>query len=707
MSNLLSNIRHNQNNLFKFVLIIICIGAISFILPRAGSFKYEYPEGKPWLSEDLIAPFDFPIYKDKAEIEKEKLQTNANSKLYFKVNSDLADKKTKQFKDELTSKWETSAFSENKTIFSPKKIFKRINSDENILSQRIEFQDYGIQLLNNIFNRGILKIDDIIENKEDSFQIIILEKNISKDKALGEFYTIKKAFEFIDFELKDKDKKIIDFLQPLLENALVQNVIYAPELTKKIQTDALTNLSLTRGKINSGENIIRKGDIVTKEKAEILDSFKREYIELIGKSGNSSYVLAGQIILVSIMILILVGFLYFFRQEVFVENDKIAFILFIATAMVYLASSSVAIDRITIYILPFCILPILMRTFFDVRLAIFTHIITIIIIGFMAPNSFEFIFLQIVAGITSIYFIVNIRKRSQIFFTSIIIFLSYTITYIGFSIIQEGDPAKIDYENIAWFGASALITLSTYPLMYVFEKTFNFMTDVILMELADTNSPLLRKLAEEAPGTFQHSLQVANLAEEATHKVGGNPLLMRTAALYHDIGKLKNPAFFIENQSGVNPHDELNDPLRSSKIIINHVLDGIEMAKKNGLPEEIIDFIRTHHGTSTTGYFYKIYQQQNPGEKVDRARFAYPGPTPFSKETSILMMADAVEAASRSLDKPNEEALKTLVETIIDHQAIEEQFVHADITFKDISDIKKIFIKKLMNIYHVRIDYPK
>jgi len=706
MSSLLSNIRHNQNNLFKVVLIIVCISAISFILPRAGSFKYEYPEGKPWLSEDLIAPFDFPIYKDKAEIEKEKLETNSNAKLYFKVNSDLAEQKIKQFKDELASKWENTSFSKNQSSFSAKKLFKRIKLDETILSQEYDFQEYGTYLLNYIFNKGILKIDDIIENKEDSFQIIILEKNISKDKTLGEFYTIKKAFDFIDSELKDKDKKIVDFLQPLLENALVQNVIYAPELTKKIQTDALTSLSLTRGKVNSGENIIRRGDIVTSEKAEILDSFKREYIELIGKSGNSSYVLAGQIILVSIMIMILVGFLYFFRQEVFVENDKIAFILFIATAMVYLASSSVAIDRITIYILPFCILPVLMRTFFDVRLAIFTHIITIIIIGFMAPNSFEFIFLQIVAGITSIYFIVNIRKRSQIFFTSIIIFLSYTITYLGFSIIQEGDPAKIDYENIAWFGASALITLSTYPLMYVFEKTFNFMTDVTLMELADTNSPLLRKLAEEAPGTFQHSLQVANLAEEATHKVGGNPLLMRTAALYHDIGKLKNPAFFIENQSGLNPH-ELNDPLRSSKIIVNHVIDGIEMAKKHNLPEEIIDFIRTHHGTSTTGYFYKIYQQQNPGEKVARARFAYPGPTPFSKETSILMMADAVEAASRSLDKPNEEALKTLVETIIDHQALEEQFVHADITFKDISDIKKIFIKKLMNIYHVRIEYPK
>jgi len=707
MSNLLSNIRHNQNNLVKVVLIVVCIGAISFILPRAGSFKYEYPEGKPWLSEDLIAPFDFPIYKDKAEIEKEQLETNSNAKLYFKVNSDLAEQKIKQFKDELASKWETSSFSKNESSFSAKRLLKRIKLDETILSQKNDFQGYGTYLLNEIFNKGILKIDDIIENKEDSFQIIILEKNISKDKTLGEFYTIKKAFGFIDSELKDKDKKIVDFLQPLLENALVQNVIYAPKLTKKIQADALTSLSLTRGKVKSGENIIRRGDIVTSEKAEILDSFKREYIELIGKSGNSGYVLAGQIILVSIMIMILVGFLYFFRQEVFVENDKIAFILFIATAMVYLASSSVAIDRITIYILPFCILPVLMRTFFDVRLAIFTHIITIIIIGFMAPNSFEFIFLQIVAGITSIYFIVNIRKRSQIFFTSIIIFLSYTITYLGFSIIQEGDPAKIDYENIAWFGASALITLSTYPLMYVFEKTFNFMTDVTLMELADTNSPLLRKLAEEAPGTFQHSLQVANLAEEATHKVGGNPLLMRTAALYHDIGKLKNPAFFIENQAGLNPHDELNDPLRSSKIIVNHVIDGIEMAKKHNLPEEIIDFIRTHHGTSTTGYFYKIYQQQNPGEKVDRARFAYPGPTPFSKETSILMMADAVEAASRSLDKPNEEALKTLVETIIDHQAIEEQFVHADITFKDISEIKKIFIKKLMNTYHVRIEYPK
>ncbi|MBL4624469.1 MAG: HDIG domain-containing protein, partial [Flavobacteriales bacterium] len=576
MSNLLSNIRHNQNNLFKIVLIGVCIAAISFILPRAGSFKYEYPEGKPWLSEDLIAPFDFPIYKDNVQVAKEESEINSKSKLYFKVNSDLIEKKITQFNDEFDEGWKNSNLSKKEVSFSAKRLFKRVKGKEEILSYKDDFQEYGEGILREIYGKGILKIDDRIENKPDEFEIVILDKNVSEDKTLGEFYTIKKAYEFIDTELKDKDKSIIELLQPILENSLAQNVTYASDMTQKIREDALSSVSPTRGKVRSGENIIRRGDIVTEDKKEILDSFKKDYLDQLGKSGNSNYVLAGQILLVSIMILILIGFLYFFRNDVFIENDKIAFILFIVTAMVYLASSSVAFEKITIYILPFCILPVLMRTFFDVRLAIFTHIITIIIIGFMAANSFEFIFLQIVAGITSIYFIVNIKKRSQIFFTSIIIFLSYTITFLGFSIIQEGDPAAIEYENIAWFGVSALITLSTYPLMYVFEKTFNFMTDVTLMELADTNSPLLRKLAEEAPGTFQHSLQVANLAEEATHKVGGNPLLMRTAALYHDIGKLKNPAFFIENQSGLNPHDELDDPLKSAKIIINHVIEGIE-----------------------------------------------------------------------------------------------------------------------------------
>ncbi|MDA9563304.1 HDIG domain-containing protein [Flavobacteriales bacterium] len=707
MNNLLSNIRHNQNTIFKFVLVGLCISAISFILPRAGSFKYEYPEGKPWLNDDLIAPFDFPIFKTNTQVQKEEIEKRKNAKLYFRVNSDIVAEKLNQFEAELNNNWNNSKPSKNDGNNPVKRIAKRIQNRKTVLFYKEDFKTYGLRLLNEIYSAGILKIDAVIEDKSDTYEIVSLNENIAQDQQLKEFFTIKKAYDFIENELKEQSKKDIELLQPLLENALEQNVIFDIKTTKKFMSDDIAQLSLTRGMIKSGENIIRRGDIVSKDKREILDSFKREYLEQLGKSGNTRYVLAGQILLVSIMVLILVGFLYFFREDVYYENDKIAFILFISTLMVYLASMSVVYEKITIYVLPFCILPILMRTFFDVRLAIFTHIVTMIIIGFMAPNSFEFLFIQVVAGIASIYFIVNIRKRSQIFITSIIIFLAYSITYVGFRIIQEGDPTSIDYTNISWFGVSALITLSTYPLMYVFERTFNFITDVTLMELADTNSPLLRQLAEEAPGTFQHSLQVANLAEEATHKVGGNPLLMRTAALYHDIGKLKNPAFFIENQSGINPHDELNDPLRSSKIIVNHVIDGIEMAKKHRLPEEIIDFIRTHHGTSTTGYFYKVYKQQHPDEKVDRANFAYPGPTPFSKETSILMMADAVEAASRSLQKPNEESLRTLVETIIDHQTIEEQFINANITFKDISEIKKIFIKKLMNIYHIRIEYPK
>lgn len=707
MNNLLSNIRHNQNMIFKFVLIGLTIAAISFILPRAGSFKFEYREGKPWLNEDLIAPFDFPIYKEEAEIKKEEESIRSSAKLYFKYNSELTEKKIEQFKSEFEKEWDRSSVANNELNQSVKRFFKRVTGSEEIIADESDFEAYGIQLLTDIYDKGIIKLDDIISDKPNDFEFVLLKQNVGEDKTLGDFYTIKKAFEQVERELDKKDKNVKQFLQPLIENVLTHNVMYDENITNKILEDALSSVSLSRGKINNGENIIRRGDIVSAEKVEILDSFKREYMEKQGRNSDSNYVLVGQIVLVSIMIFILVGFLYLFRNDIFMENDKIAFILFIVGAMAYLAYISIAFDKISIYILPFCVLPILMRTFFDVRLAIFTHIVSTLITGFMAPNSFEFIFLQIVAGLSSIYFIVNIRKRSQIFVTSIIIFLAYTLTYLGFSIIHEGNPQTLEYENIGWFGVSAMITLTSYPLMYVFEKTFSFITDVTLMELADTNSPLLRRLAEEAPGTFQHSLQVANLAESATHKVGGNPLLIRTAALYHDIGKMNNPAFFIENQSGINPHDELNDPKRSSQIIIQHVIDGIEMAKKNGLPEEIIDFIRTHHGTSVTGYFYKTYKQLHPEENVDRKLFAYPGPTPFSKETAILMMADAVEAASRSLQKPDEESIKTLVETIIDHQAIEEQFVNADITFKDISEIKKIFIKKLMNIYHVRIEYPK
>jgi len=364
-------------------------------------------------------------------------------------------------------------------------------------------------------------------------------------------------------------------------------------------------------------------------------------------------------------------------------------------------------EQVPIYALPFCILPILIKSFYDELLASYIYVLAMILIGFYAPNGFEFVFLQILAGLIAVFSLVSLRKRSQLLTTVLIIFITYAVADLAILMVQEGNWQNIKIENFYWFGASAILTLLVYPLIYIYEKIFGFLSDVTLMEIADTNSPLLRELATKAPGTFQHSMQVANLAERAILKVGGNPLLVRTGALYHDIGKMLSPHFFIENQvGGINPHDDI-EPDESAKIIINHVLKGIEMAKKNNLPEVIIDFIRSHHGTSTVKYFLFQYKKENPDKEIDPSLFTYPGPIPFSKETAVLMMADACEAASRSLKEYNEESLNNLVTNIIDGQANEGQFANADITYKDISTIKHIFISMLQNIYHVRIAYPK
>jgi putative nucleotidyltransferase with HDIG domain len=335
------------------------------------------------------------------------------------------------------------------------------------------------------------------------------------------------------------------------------------------------------------------------------------------------------------------------------------------------------------------------------------HLVTVLIISFMAPNRFEFAFIQLLGGMVAIFSIVNMRNRSQIFISSAIIFLTYSAAYVGMTIIQEGGSDVLTWQDFAWFGISALLTLFSYPFIFVFEKLFGFISDVSLLELSDTNGKLLRELASRAPGTFQHSLQVANLAEEAIYNIGGNALLVRTGALYHDIGKMEMPMYFIENQAnGMNPHDEMSFD-ESAAMIISHVIKGIEIAKKNNLPEQIIDFIRTHHGTTITAYFFRSFQNAFPEQQIDESKFHYPGPIPFSKETAVLMMADSVEAASRSLKKYDAESIDNLVEKIITTQIEQNQFMNSDITFKDINTLKKIFKKKLMNVYHVRVEYPR
>jgi putative nucleotidyltransferase with HDIG domain len=468
----------------------------------------------------------------------------------------------------------------------------------------------------------------------------------------------------------------------------------------------IEEISINRGLIQEGELIISQGEIVNEDKFNILESMRTEYEKRLGRN-DKWLILVGRFILVSACYIALYLFMYNFRFDVLSSTHKTFFIILVILSFVIITRLVIYIPGNIVFLIPFAIIPILIRTFYDSRLALFVYLVAIMLAGFIVPNSFEFIFLSYIAGVIVIFSLTNVYRRAKLFLAVLMVFLAYSVVYLGIGLMQEGSLANMNWKNYIWFAGNGVFLLLSYPLIFVFEKTFRFLSDATLFELSDTNQLLLRKLAEEAPGSFQHSLQVANLAEEAAREIGGNNLLARTGALYHDIGKTTDAEYFIENQTeGFSPHDQL-DPIKSSEIIIDHVRKGVDLARKFNLPSPIIDFIQTHHGTTVAYFFYKKFLDKNPkGTDMER-KFSYSGPKPFSKETAIVMMADAVEASSRSLANYSEENISELVERIIYIQEQDGQYSETPLTFKDISEIKSVFIKRLSNIYHARIAYPR
>lgn len=688
MKKIISFIRHGHPKIYKLILLIVGIAIIVYTFPKQGKFQYEFQnlKGKPWYHEDLIAPFDFAIKKSSVEIETEKADIIKNAKPYFKYDNSVVSKRKAQLLAEFEEKW---ADKKNKKI------------KEKTLA-------LAVKIIDTVYSKGILGPSDVLENKPADYSIYVLDNNIAEEHDLNDFFTITSAYEFIQKHLAlSTTETDVKFILPILENCIAHSLFYDKETSDKVLKQAIDDISPSRDIILKDQSIVSKGEIIDSKKFQILQSLKWEYEEQEGGTVSYFFILLGQTLIVTLCLAILIIFLAFFRNEIFLDNTKITFLLILILLQVLMTRLAVNTQSFSIYLLPFCILPIIIRAFYDTRIALFVHLITVLLISFMAPSRFEFAFIQLLTGIIAIFSIVNMHNRSQIFISAALIFLTYSISFIGITIIQEGGSDVITWHDFAWFGVSAMLTLFSYPLIFIFEKIFGFISDVSLLELSDTNGKLLRELASLAPGTFQHSLQVANLAEEAIYSIGGNALLVRTGALYHDIGKMEMPLYFIENQaSGINPHEDLNYD-ESAAIIIGHVIKGIEIAKKNNLPEQIIDFIRTHHGTTVTAYFYRSFQNAFPEEEIDVEKFRYPGPIPFSKETAVLMMADSVEAASRSLKKYDAENIDNLVDLIINTQIEQNQFMNSDITFKDINTLKKIFKKKLMNVYHLRVEYPR
>lgn len=697
------------------MLFLLTAMTVIYLFPREGKFRFEYQKGKPWMHETLIAPFSFPIYKPEGELQAERDSVLRNFNPYFYLDTTVWIAVEEEFLSKMEADWETFHKQSWVVSFTDRLGITSLNIQLNEL--RDKHKDLVLAYFRGIYNTGIIDPEayDKGELSGDEAQIFVIRDNIGQKQTLKELHTQKSAYESLTRYIGvsqspvagSLEAKVIQFFNGFDYNEyILPNVFYDEDNSNRVRESFLGEISQARGMIQSGERIVSKGDLISGQTFLVLESLRREY-EIKFGGLNLNLLILGQSILVIVSFLVLYLFLYNFRREILNNIRKTTFILFMLLIAIGISMFVLRLNILNYYAIPFAILPIIIRTFYDERLALFVHTIGLLLVGFFVPNGFEFIFLNFIVGIVAIFSLTNIHRRSKLFYSAIIIVFTYSILYFAIDLIKERSLLTINWANLAWFGGNGLLVLTSYPLIYFFEKTFGFLSDATLMELSDTNQPLLRKLAEEAPGTFQHSLQVANLAEAAIYKIGGNPLLVRTGALYHDIGKMVNPKYFIENQTvGLNPHDSLEYE-ESAKIIISHVRDGVELARKHNLPAQIIEFIQTHHGNSRVQYFYRSYLNKHTNEKVDAKLFTYPGPKPASKETAVLMMADSVEAASRSLKEPDEETLDQLVESIINFQMIEEQFTEADITYRDISTIKKIFKNKLRNIYHIRIAYPE
>ncbi|TDO22344.1 hypothetical protein CLV32_1311 [Pedobacter duraquae] len=669
----------------KYIMMVVTVLLITFFLPKQPRFRYEFEKGKVWLNKDLVSPFSFAILKTTPQVVTDKQDALDNVLPIYTYNSDILNSVEEAYLNEFDVKWRSAAFSD---------------------AEKTYYKTASLNLLKSIYEKGIIATNPKHQKGAKYYDLSLLNNNISKKVSSQDLFTVQTALDFFSSTFKATDLRIKDLVINLVEDHLQPNILFDEKMTSIVQNNTVSSLSTTRGMVQKGELIIAKGNVIDDDAYQKLQSFKATYEAQTKTIGDRNLVYLGQVMLVGFILSLLMVFLYLFRKDIFADNRQLSLILLVITSMLLALTWAIKMNLPSLYYIPFCIVPIIIRILFDTRLALYLHLLVILIAGFFVPNSFEFVFYETTAGMVAIYSIRNLIKREQLLLSALFILTSYFICFVGVALLREGSFQEIEWVNFVPFSVSVLLSLLAYPLIYAFERVFGITSDIALIELTNTNNKLLRELAFKAPGTFQHSLQVANLAEAAIFKIGGNSLLVRAGALYHDIGKIENPQYFIENNTGKSPHDKLPYE-QSAQIIIKHVLKGIEITRKHQIPESVIDFIRTHHGNTRVDYFYQSYLKNSPEKFVDENIFRYPGPIPFSKETGVLMLADSVEAASRSLKNPDAQNINDLVERIIDYKLAQNQLDNCDLTLKDLETIKLIFKTMLMSIYHVRIDYPK
>ena len=670
-----------KNLIYKSLIFIATVSVIVYFLPNEGKFNYQFDINKPWKYGLLQASFDFPIYKNDLQVQKEQDSILADYQPYFQIDKE-----------------------------AEKNVLSKLREDYNkTLRHSLPGTDYVRYIertLKALYEDGIIAGNDLKRMEEDSIIAIrLVDKNVATSRFIDQLYTVKEAYEYLlNADTTHYKKKILQ--QCNLNDYITPNLVYDEEKSEAAQKDLLSNISWANGFVLNGQKIIDRGEIVDEQTYNILESLRKEWEKRSDSVQEKRLTLAGQILYVGIFLFCFMAYLELFRADYYERKGTLTLLFALIVFFPVLSSIIVEQNLSSIYVVPFAMIPIIVRVFLDSRTAFMAHVTIILLCSITLRFPHEFILLQVVAGMVAIYSLRELSQRSQLLRTALVVFISYALLYFAFELIHEDDLTKLNTRMYIYFMINGILLLFAYPLLFLLEKIFGFTSDVTLVELSNINNSLLREMSEVAPGTFQHSLQMANLAAAAANKIGGKSQLVRTGALYHDIGKMVNPAFFTENQSGVNPHKSLSYE-QSAQVIISHITDGLKLAEKHNLPKVIKDFISTHHGRGLTKYFYISYKNEHPDEEVDQEKFRYPGPNPFTKEQAVLMMADSVEAASRSLPEYTEESISTLVDKIIDTQVSEGYFKECPITFKDIATVKALFKEKLKTMYHTRISYPE
>ncbi len=669
-----------HNLLMRVWITALTVAIIVWFLPRdSNSKRYNYDVGKPWMYQSFIAQFDFPIYKSEDAIKQEQDSILKGLMPYYNYDPTREKKELERFNKDFSS--ELTGLSHH-------------------------YRAIIIDRIHRLYSAGIMNTPEYNAIAHDSTNMVkVVAGKSATPIEIGCIYSTMSAYEALlkDEELS-KDRALLQKLN--LTNYLEPNLTYDKEKTETERTDMLGSIPLASGMVLSGQKIIDRGEIVDDYTYRVLSSFERELQRRNATQMELTTTFIGQVIYVTILVMLFTMYIALFRKDYFDKPRSIMMLYVMITLFPIAVAMMIEHNWFNVYIVPFAMAAIFARMFMDSRTAFVTQLTIVLICAAAVKYQYEFIIIQIVSGLVAIYSLRELSSRAQVIKTAALVTVSCCAVYLALQMMQETDVLKLDSKMYTHFAVNGVLLLLSYPLMYLIEKTFGFTSNVTLFELTNTFKGVLRNLSEVAPGTFQHSITVGNLAAEVANRIGADSLLVRVGALYHDIGKMTNPAFFTENQAGVNPHDALTCK-ESARIIIGHVTEGVKIAEKANLPTIIKDFILTHHGRGMAKYFYIKYQNEHPDEVVDKEQFTYPGPNPFTREQALLMMADTCEAASRSLQEYTEESISSLVDRLIDAQVADGCFKDCPITFRDIAQAKQVLTERLMSIYHTRIQYPE